>query len=1476
MFNAKTSMKIKLAVCFWLLLFTAAKPLPASRDISFNAKNEDSGRPETIICLQDGEIHLNLLDIEKWQNRLYLYHLLMTNPHATIKHGADPGSLIISAYTNGFTAEAVIKNIEPLIQQALSRKTFDKQELTHWAIHYDRKMGGSIIGFLMGSREPGNDLCAGSDPFCTGDIHTFPAGVNSGTAEPGPNYGCLYSQPNPAWYHMRILISGDIEITMSSSPAYDIDFIAWGPFDDPVDPCPDQLTADKIVDCSYAIYSTEICYIPNGQVGEYYILMITNFSNNPCEITFQKTAGSGETDCSILPPPIGSNSPVCVGEQIQLYADPVANATYNWTGPDGFTSNQQNPVINNAQLENAGTYTLIITVGGNQSEPVSTEVAVFPMPEPAFSYGDACLGEPTQFTDLSTVDPPTAVITAWQWDFGDGNSSTQQHPEHTYASAGTFQVSLSVFTGDQQCEQSLTQPVTIGTAGTADAGPDQTIYHGWYAQLSGNASGGSGDYSYNWQPESLVQHPDEQTTATVPLTSTATFTLVVTDNQSNCSTSDEITVFVEGDPFVVNATAEPGLICPGESSQLIALATGGSGSYSYAWTSDPPGFESDLSNPTVSPDQTTIYTVEVFDGQLTLSAETTVSVGELTLANAGPDLSIPTGWTAELLGSSSGGSGSFVVDWQPEDKLEDHTQLQAITLPLTTTTAFTLTITDNSSACASSDQMVVTVTGGPLEVNAYADPSDPCAGQTVQLQAIASGGSGEYTYNWTSDPPGFNSDQTAPVVTPLEPTTYFIVVDDGQNIASDQVFVNVGTVSQANAGPDQSIPAGTSAQLEGSVSGGSGSFTVQWEPASLLIDPQELQAITVNLDETTVFTLEITDEGSGCVSTDQMTVVVSGSVLAVDPQAFPDFICPGETVELSANATGGTGSYSYQWSSDPPGFSSGLPNPLAEPIENTTYFVEVSDGNSAVTGQVGVSVGALSVAHAGDDFEVNYEWPAELQGSVSGDITHFTVWWEPAALFEENANTQLSTSTLPLTEPAMFSLSLTNTLSGCISTDDVQVNVSGGPLGITATASPGSICTDEQVQLLANPYGGDPENYSFSWWSVPAGFSSDLQNPIVVPQQSTTYHIQLSDGYNTVETSVFVEVISRPAVHAGENIVINVGTQTQLNGAASGGSGNYSWNWSPADSLDNPVSGPSMQNPFTKLLFGNNTFSLTVIDANGCSSYPDQVTVFTGGDQLAVFAQAEPSTLCFGESTVLTAAVMGGNPDGYTFHWTAENTSWESHQTQVTVSPETDTRYHIHVFDGYLDVYDFADVTVNPLPDFDIIPDGLQTSNDTLVVCVHDSIWLDAGPGFKYLWSNGSANQKQRVTTNGNWLDWQRWQVIVTDTLTNCSRTQEVVVFFNFNACNIGLDENTQKENQIKVHPNPSDGVFTVTIENPGSKLYVQLYNLFGQKIQSGIMIPPGFTQHTFDVDLSGCPDGPYLLQLIDQERVHSLRLIKR
>jgi gliding motility-associated-like protein len=69
------------------------------------------------------------------------------------------------------------------------------------------------------------------------------------------------------------------------------------------------------------------------------------------------------SDPAAPPPPVlGSNSPVCAGKTLLLTStDPVGDLTYSWTGPNGFTSNEQNPSIPNVTLTDSGYYSLTIS-----------------------------------------------------------------------------------------------------------------------------------------------------------------------------------------------------------------------------------------------------------------------------------------------------------------------------------------------------------------------------------------------------------------------------------------------------------------------------------------------------------------------------------------------------------------------------------------------------------------------------------------------------------------------------------------------------------------------------------------------------------------------------------------------------------------------------------------------------------------------------------------------------------------------------------------------------------------------------------------------------------------------------------------------------------------------------------------------------------------------------------------------------------
>jgi len=98
--------------------------------------------------------------------------------------------------------------------------------------------------------------------------------------------------------------------------------------------------------------------------------------------------------------------------------------------------------------------------------------------------------------------------------------------------------------------------------------------------------------------------------------------------------------FTFGNVFSSNASASPAFVCSGDSSQLNSIAYGGSGNYTYSWTSIPAGFTSTLKDPKVAPTDTTIYIVAVSDGSVTHHDTAQVAVVAAPNAFAGNDTTV--------------------------------------------------------------------------------------------------------------------------------------------------------------------------------------------------------------------------------------------------------------------------------------------------------------------------------------------------------------------------------------------------------------------------------------------------------------------------------------------------------------------------------------------------------------------------------------------------------------------------------------------------------------------------------------------------------------------------------------------------------------------------------------------------------------------------------------------------------------------
>ena len=605
----------------------------------------------------DNGILMNFHKIDNIDFRVFLLYNLSQDNHFILVADEEPGQFIISADDENMASLNDEFNSfyhNTYADFMLLSKDDIYALMPQWksCINPSQFLSITLDVALRNSRTS-NNHCVDSDPFCTTDEIQFNAAATSQTADEleGTTIqdGCIGSSYNPSWYHMRIQTAGPFVIHVEGhdpnnhSTTRDVDFCMWGPYSDPTSPCVSQLTTSKIIDCSYsASYSENIYlgyqssqhdhgYSDHGtihyhvpQVGEYYILMITNYSQAPCTISFTKTEGDGETDCGILPGIADNDGPYCVGETIHLTVNAQDGASYSWVGPDGWTSTLQNPNRTNCTAAMAGTYTCTTTIG-SQTASDTTNVVVLPQPTANFTATTVCQGNATQFTNTSTTNPSGQSMT-YHWSFGNGQTSTEQNPSCTYATPGTYSVTLTVTSGNGHCTDTKTQTVTVYAEPVANAGPDQTIPLNNSTQLNG--SGGAGTFNFHWEPANMVTNPNAQNTQTVSLTQDQTYILTVTNPQGGCSSTDEVTVHIEGSALTATANAAPSSICQGGSTQLTANAGGGLGSSTYSWSPTTGLSNPNIYNPVATPTQTTTYTCTVHNAQTnqTTTASVTVTV----------------------------------------------------------------------------------------------------------------------------------------------------------------------------------------------------------------------------------------------------------------------------------------------------------------------------------------------------------------------------------------------------------------------------------------------------------------------------------------------------------------------------------------------------------------------------------------------------------------------------------------------------------------------------------------------------------------------------------------------------------------------------------------------------------------------------------------------------------------------------------
>lgn len=214
----------------------------------------------------------------------------------------------------------------------------------------------------------------------------------------------------------------------------------------------------------------------------------------------------------------------------------------------------------------------------------------------------------------------------------------------------------------------------------------------------------------------------------------------------------------------------------------------------------------------------------------------------------------------------------------------------------------------------------------------------------ITLNCSASGGSGTNSYNWTSYPSGFSSSLQNPVVTPATSTTYICEVSNGNCKASQYVVVNIYPKPIIAVTKDTSINSGTSIKLQAT-----GGNTYLWNTNA------NTDTITVAPTTTTIYIVKGFN-AAGCMDSAKVTVTVVGGTLSVIVTANPNPVCNGDSVQLNAIPTGGSGINTFSWSSNPSGFSSNMQNPKVLTTANTTYSVSINNSGNNANAQVLVTV----------------------------------------------------------------------------------------------------------------------------------------------------------------------------------------------------------------------------------------------------------------------------------------------------------------------------------------------------------------------------------------------------------------------------------------------------------------------------------------------------------------------------------------
>jgi gliding motility-associated-like protein len=618
----------------------------------------------------------------------------------------------------------------------------------------------------------------------------------------------------------------------------------------------------------------QITGTPN-QIGQYVVgVVVKEYRNNVLigetrrDFQFNVTQCLTGVDARI--PTLNVNDPLAAGtDGVYAYQCSDYNITfrntslfgtnYSWDfGVPNRTDDTSNVFQPTFTYPDTGIYyiRLIVNPGFVCADTSVVMVRIYPQFNIDFSFTEKCEPVAIPFTDLSTST--FNDVNSWNWSFGDGQTATQQNPQHTYTSEGNYNVRL-IATTAKGCIDTITKQVTVHPQPSADYDNTPTCINTPVDFFHTSTIPFDTITSWQWKANGVTVSTDSAFTDSYNALQTFSLTLIVTTN-FGCvdSVTKNFTVY----PLPVITHTQDLETCFNDT--LNFFATGG---VIYDWFSTTGDSIFNQQNPTVISDTNKTFTVVVTDANECRSSGTfDIVVFPLPETNAGADDYVCIGNTYQL-----NGTGGVSFSWQPDNVL-NNANIASPVATITDTTTFILTSL-SIQGCKNYDTVTINVQF-PVTATITND-TFMCQKDTVQIAAT-----GGLYYVWTPAA-GLSSDTAAsPYASPDATTLYSVKIANDCFDTTLNVNITVYTLPTVNAGEDDTIFRTETTTLTGIGNG----VEFYWSPPFWLSDSAS-RTPTASPINTTNYILTMVD-GNNCKARDTVQIFVIVRNLIVIPNAF--------------------------------------------------------------------------------------------------------------------------------------------------------------------------------------------------------------------------------------------------------------------------------------------------------------------------------------------------------------------------------------------------------------------------------------------------------------------------------------------------------------------------------------------------------------------------------------------------------------